>query len=68
MMYVCVSIVTEQNTTRNEKEREGGKQSSQQHKSSNMQTASLKTHTHIQRKRDDDVDKYNFSYDWEKNG
>ncbi len=45
MMDGCVSVVTRQNTTRNEKEHEGGKQSSHQHKSSSMQ-ASLKAHIH----------------------
>jgi hypothetical protein len=65
MMDVCVSVVTRQNTTSNERAREnvrkGGKQSSHQHKSSSIQT-SLKT----QRERDDDVDKYNCCYDEEK--
>jgi hypothetical protein len=40
------------------REREGGKQSSHQHKGTSMQsTPSLKTHT--QRERIDDIDKYN---------
>lgn len=45
MMDVCVSVVTRQNTMRNEREREGGKQSSHQHKNSSMQT-SLKRHAY----------------------
>lgn len=40
MMDGCVSVVTGQNTTSNEKERvrEGGKQSSHQHKSSSSRS------------------------------
>jgi hypothetical protein len=62
-MDVCVSVVTRQNTTRNKRERKGGKQSSHQHETSSRQ-ASLKTHT--QREREDDVDKYNCCYNGEK--
>jgi hypothetical protein len=63
MMDVYVSVVARQNTTSNEREREGRKQSSHQHKSSSMQT-SLKTHA--KRERDNVVDKYKCCCDGEK--